>query len=446
MKVKLRLSIRQIILLALTVTPIVLLSLSELLFQLYNRSFWKTYTSSNSELAGNLVEDILIVGDNIWLGTNEGLNLVRPDGSWETYTTANSGLLSNDIGALGVDGSNNIWIAHSDGLSVLPANGNWITYPKSFFSEDQIFYINAVAIDRLNRAWVGSTDGLFVLNQNEPPIIYTENNSGLVHNSVWALNIDKFDKVWIGTREGLSGYDLNHSKWITYTEQSKTWILSIFIDQHQQIWVGTDMDGVAVRASNDTWHSYTPWNSVLVDNTVRSIVVDEQDRVWLGTMRGLNVFEVNNNLWRSYAVMESGLPDNLVRKLAIDHQNRLWVGTVSGVSVLDLHKELPVPPPKKWTNLRSSTIRFIQFEGWLLLVLGYGSLPYPCLFGPVTLLMMLAGMTLIYTMSATWWALFIGASWNRIMKLSVILLLSLVCIGVIHYVSLELISSVKWSD
>ncbi len=218
------------------------------------------------------------------------------------------------------------------------------------------------------------------------------------------------------------------------------------MDSQRQPWFGTDIGGVIVRTSNDSWHSYTPWNSPLIDNSVRSVVVDEQNRVWLGTMRGLSEFEINSNTWRTYTAMESGLPNNQVRKLAIDNQNRLWIGTIRGVSVLDLQKELPAPLPGSWTGLRTSTIRFIQFEGWFILVLGFGSLPYPCRFGPLTLLMILAAMTLIYTTLATWWALFTGASWNRTAKLLGILLLSLVCIGIIHYIGLELVSSVKWSD
>ncbi len=195
MNVKSGLFGRRVVLLTLTITPILLLVLSEFLFQSYNRSFWKTYTSTNSELAGNYVSDILIIEDNIWLGTNNGLNLVKPDGSWESFTTANSGLFSNEVRALTIDGSNNIWIVHSNGLSILQPNGGWITYPKSYFRNNRIFYIHAIAVDGLNRAWVGTSNGLFVLNQNEILTTYTEDNSGLVNNSVWALNIDETDKI-----------------------------------------------------------------------------------------------------------------------------------------------------------------------------------------------------------------------------------------------------------
>ncbi len=442
--------IRQITLLALTVSPILLVGLSELLFQLYNRSFWTTYTSSNSELAGDLVGDILVVDDKVWIGTDNGLNLVRPDGKWETYTTVDSGLLNNGVWALDVDDAKNIWIGHSDGLSVLRANGDWITYPKSYFNRDEeFFYVNAIAIDNLNQVWVGTNDGLFVLNQEEILTTYTEENSDLIDSNVRALNIDKSNKIWIGTNKGLNIFDPDNDNWITEQDvgSSDTQITSIFIDQHQRIWAGTDREGVAMRTSNDVWHTYTMSNSPLADNSVGSIVVDKQNRVWLDTRRGLNVFEAKNNIWRIYTASDSGLPDNSVRKLAIDNQNRLWIGAIRGVSTVDLEKELPVPQ-KIWGDLRSSAIRFIEFEGPFLLTLGAGSLaiPFPC--GLMTLLLILSLMVFIYTTTAIWWGIFTGENWDRIVNLAIILILSFAYIAFIHYIGWEILVSgrIKLND
>ena len=71
---------------------------------------WTVYTSDNSGLPDNRVNEVKIDDDgNIWVGTEKGL--ARFDGTnWATWNPANSGLPFSKIRALAVDGQGNVWV------------------------------------------------------------------------------------------------------------------------------------------------------------------------------------------------------------------------------------------------------------------------------------------------------------------------------------------------
>ncbi|MFQ5631409.1 MAG: hypothetical protein ACE5I1_21765, partial [bacterium] len=87
---------------------------------------WKTYTV-NDGLAHNDVRAIAVAGDFVWFGTfGGGLSRFRKSGGdWQTYEAANSDILSNFIQTVALDGDE-LWIGTDQGLNRFrPATNEW---------------------------------------------------------------------------------------------------------------------------------------------------------------------------------------------------------------------------------------------------------------------------------------------------------------------------------
>jgi ligand-binding sensor domain-containing protein len=306
---------------------------------------WVLYTSKNSPLKYDPMPISSLTADDqgrVWIGTKWGSYVIDSNGTWSN--------LSQNIEAITTDRSGRIWIA-SDGLYITDASRQWMTFPTGRDWED----INALAIDSQDRIWVGTFDGLIMFDRNGKETIYTQQNSGLVHNAISALAVDRFDRIWIGTfGHGISVLDPD-GHWTTYQEHTygSDKILTFFVDPQDRIWIGT-VHGLRIMSADGTQASSTgsQWgilpSSII---TVSSFVVDREDRIWIAVAGRLVVVDSENNSFTTYSWDNSGLP-GVVTALAIDTNDRLWIGTVKGLSFIDLQKSLPETVPADWLARR----------------------------------------------------------------------------------------------
>lgn len=126
---------------------------------------WTVYHSPDSSLASDFIGTLAVdVQDWVWVGTNDGLSVLDPDGNWATYTKANSGLPSDSVPTLAIDGQGRVWTNAGVRLSVLDPDGSWTTYkslPKEMAWSGR--RVDALAVDRHDRVWAISGVGLGVL-------------------------------------------------------------------------------------------------------------------------------------------------------------------------------------------------------------------------------------------------------------------------------------------
>ncbi|HEY3474320.1 MAG TPA: two-component regulator propeller domain-containing protein, partial [Anaerolineales bacterium] len=324
---------------------------------------WIIYTSKNSPLKYDPMPISILTTDDqgrLWIGTEWESYVIDSNGTWS--------ILSNNIQAITTDRSGRVWIA-SDGLYITDASRQWTTFPTSRDWEG----INALAIDSQDRIWVGTFDGLLMFDRNGKETIYTQQNSGLVHNTVTALAVDRFDRVWIGTfGHGISVLDPD-GRWTTYQggpRRSDNNILTFFVDPQDRIWIGT-VHGLRIMSADGTQTSNTgsQWgilpSSII---TVNSFVVDREDRMWIAIAGRLVVVDSKNNSFTTYSWDNSGLP-GVVNALAIDTNDRLWIGTVKGLSVIDLQSPIPETVPADWLARRRALRmpgEFVSIVGGLL--------------------------------------------------------------------------------
>ena len=299
----------------------------------YKGETWEIYNSSNSNLPGEKVNSISIdYYGNRWISilTDEwsgighylGAGLAKiNDTSLTFFSHSNTGLPYRWIHSIVIDSVENKWIGtYGNGLSKFDGEV-WTNYYKSnsgLISDT----INEIVIDTLGNLWIGTFNGLSKFD-GEVWTNYNTSNSDIPSNIVYAIEIDKFGNKWIGTKDGLSKFD--DINWTTF---NINWISSIFIDNQDNIWIGTYGQGV-YKYNNENWTNYTVFNSGLPTNWAIELVMDEKGNLWVGTDdRGLAKF--NGDSWVTYNTTNSNIPGNDVMSIMIDKSGSKWVGTNNG--------------------------------------------------------------------------------------------------------------------
>ncbi|MBN2681467.1 MAG: T9SS type A sorting domain-containing protein [Bacteroidales bacterium] len=201
---------------------------------------------------------------------------------------------------------------------------------------ERISYGNANNISALceqdNYLWIGTDFGLFKRHKNGNLVAhFTQENSGLIYNSVQTLAIDFANNLWIGTHEGLSCYNTNLNTWQSYDENNsglpENDVMSISIDPSGILWIGT-WGGGLVKFDGENWLVYNEENSGISGDLIWSVFVSETDVKWIGTRHGLSKFDGNS--WTIYDTYNSPLLHNDVYTIIKDLDGLIWIGTRGG--------------------------------------------------------------------------------------------------------------------
>ncbi len=244
-----------------------------------------------------LVFSILADGDNVLVGTNEGLLGLK-------YENASS--------SLNIKG----WTFDN------------IPSTKILFLSKQDGFI-----------YVGTEDeGLFILeNKNGKPEIkahYTT-ESGIASNDVQSIMIDKEKNLWIASfGKGISK--------VIYKDNSKTeyevklyntsnglkndFIRDIIQDHERNIWVATYGSGIAMLNEDISTQYFSNIN--LRSTNIQTLIKDRKGYFWLGTDKGVSRISSNGveHSVVNYTTAQ-GFPGDLVNALYEDIEGNIWIGT-----------------------------------------------------------------------------------------------------------------------
>lgn len=145
---------------------------------------------------------------NLWIATNGGLQVFNPRmNTFSTYTKENGRLSTNNITSLYYGRGNNLFVGTGEGLMIinLSTTGKTIltgnsTNMKTFTNN----YITQVLEDSRGLLWIGTREGVNVLNRDNDNLSYITEKEGLCNNSVRGLTEDQNHNVWITTGNGVS--------------------------------------------------------------------------------------------------------------------------------------------------------------------------------------------------------------------------------------------------
>jgi ligand-binding sensor domain-containing protein len=265
---------------------------------------------------------------------------VMPKFRFENFTTAN-GLPDDHVYTVLVDGDR-IWAGTDNGLG-LYENGKWKTFtPKDGLAHRAVL---CLALDKpTGDVWAGTMGGLSRISGGRIDT-YNQLNSGLSNDVVYGVAVEN-ENVWVATAAGASRLDLHTGQWSLYNERNTPMA---------EIWT------YGVSAAADKVY-YAVWGSGLLEYNQKTKVWDKYDDpdgetemvlfkdqgliheittsvsyidnvVWVATYFGDSRYD--GRYWHNFLTKDSGLPSNFTNVVKAVDGNRAWFGTDKGLAYYD---------------------------------------------------------------------------------------------------------------
>jgi hypothetical protein len=322
------------------------------------RFHFENFTTANG-LPDNHVYTVLVDGDRIWAGTEDGLALYE-NHAWKTYTTKD-GLAHRAVLSLALDKrTGDVWAGTMGGLSRI-SGGRIDSYTQlnSGLSNDVVYGVGVEGED----VWVATAAGGCRLNTRTGQwALYNERNTPM--NEIWVYAVSAApDKVYYAVwGSGLLEYNQKTARWDKYDDPDGETEMVLFKDQgliHEIVTSVSYVDNIVwvatyfgdSRYDGRYWHNFLTKDSGLPSNFTNTVKGVDANRAWFGTDKGLAYYDGVN--WAVYCPsLKDGKPEMTVRDaqgkvtpvevstapahnyvLGIDFQgDDIWVATAKGLS------------------------------------------------------------------------------------------------------------------
>lgn len=385
---------------------------------------FKNVPGDPHSLPGNTVRAIFFdASGNAWIGTSEGLALF--DEELGTFTVfrhdpqRSESLSANYVYSIGLLADGRLWIGtEKGGINLLDLKKNMFSGSHSArFDKLPALTgqtVRTVFQDRFQNIWLGSYGGGVHFIPHRPAAFETW--SDLRHPTAWGMTIDPRKQVWVGTDGG--GIDIySKGQFVRNINKSQgvlrdDAILAATRDRQGNLWFGTFRGGAVVYSpegifkkhvliqgretdircffeAESMWigssaglletgtnRVWTPENSDLPSNQIRTGLKDQDGHLWIGFFgEGLVEFDQNLKRIQRYDV-DNGFPSNTVNHLLRDRKGELWVAT--GEGLVHFPRSGPYQVYNEASGLHNSHIRAMaeDKEGniWVSTVAGISKL------------------------------------------------------------------------
>jgi sugar lactone lactonase YvrE len=244
----------------------------------------EVFDTDNSDIPGNNIFALIPEDDHLWIGTLRD-GIAKFDGTdFTVYNTENSDIPSNNIASMALDSNKCLWVAtYENGIAKLDNDGIFTSYNMEN-SELPFNKISSICCDTNNIIWVAtgsigwSGEGLAKFD-GENWEIYTQDNSGLVNDTLHYVIADKFNNIWVSTLKGISRFDGN--EWETFTKENSglqdNFVFPVFIDQNDNKWIGTYNSGVSVYREDGVIFGKLPEKPAPPSELTAELVNDSTD-------------------------------------------------------------------------------------------------------------------------------------------------------------------------
>ena len=188
---------------------------------------FENFTTANG-LPDNHVYTVLVDGDRIWAGTENGLALYE-NHKWKTYTIAD-GLAHRAVLSLALDKrTGDVWAGTMGGLSRISAGHiTSFTQLNSGLSNDVVY---GVSVDGEN-VWVGTAAGACRLDlRTNQWSLYNERNTPMAEIWVYGVHATPTKVYFAVWGSGILEYDQKTGRWDKYDDPDGETEMVLFKDQ-----------------------------------------------------------------------------------------------------------------------------------------------------------------------------------------------------------------------
>ena len=264
---------------------------------------------------------------------------------WENFTTAN-GLPDDHVYSVLVDG-NRIWTGTDNGLG-LYENGTWKVFRPDPAAKEQSLAHQAVLSLALDKAtgdtWAGTMGGLSRISAGRIDT-FTQLNSGLSNDIVYGVGVYG-DYVWTATAAGASRLNTRTGQWSLFnarnTPMYEIWTYAVNPAEdkvYYAVWGGGVLE---YDQKTERWKDYND-----PDGETEMVVMKDQgliheittsvsyvDKIlWVATYFGASRYD--GRYWHNFLTKDSGLPSNFLSQIKGVDANRAWFSTDKGLAYYD---------------------------------------------------------------------------------------------------------------
>ena len=276
---------------------------------------------------------------NIWLGTEQGITIIRQDGQIDIIRQdlSNKDLLSdNAIYDIIFDRDNNAWIGtYFGGVDLLLQNNStfqWIMPGKEPYNlRGKVARMMAEVGQSM--IWIATEDGGLNILDMQKRVLHPFTAIPEIGTNIHSLYYDEHTgDMWIGTfRNSLFRYNLNSKAKKRYELVPGFTSNSVFSFAKQrdgQLWVATTQ---GLRRYDDKSDSFLKIGHDFLDNHfVYTLTADDANNIWAGTTTN-GFFCIDGKTgkvteWKASS-SKKGLKDNYVTSIYVAKDGVVWLGT-----------------------------------------------------------------------------------------------------------------------
>ena len=259
---------------------------------------------------------------------------------FQNFTTAN-GLPDNHVYAVLVDGDR-IWAGTDDGLG-LYEHGKWKTYTtKDGLAQRAVL---SLALDkRTGDVWAGTMGGLSRISAGRIDT-YNQLNSGLSNDIVYGVSVEG-ENVWVATAAGACRLNLRTGQWSLYNERNtpmhEIWVYGVSAQTDKVYFAVWGSGLLELAQKSGRWDMYDDpdhepelvlfRNQGLIHDIVSSVSYVDKI-VWASTYFGDSRYD--GRYWRNFLTKDSGLPSNFTNFVKGVDANHAWFCTDKGLAYYD---------------------------------------------------------------------------------------------------------------
>lgn len=271
--------------------------------------------------------------NNVWFGTlGNGVIKYNLKTKIFNYFNTSNGLQHDIIRAINEDHQGNIYIGTQQGVDIITPIG---TIKKMAIKVSGNLSFTGIVVDNGNNIWFATTKGVYKYNQTNDKF-YTEKN-GLSGNNIYCALIDREENIWFGVH-GFGVSKFAGEAFTSYNTKDSLpgdIINSIFQDSKKNMWFGIKGFG-ACKMKDGKITNYkmdgTNLKSSIVVKEIQAICEDNTGNIYFGGLyKGMSI--LNGTSFHNMDD-EDGLPGNNIFAISKDHKGIIWIGTEKGLCYL----------------------------------------------------------------------------------------------------------------
>lgn len=321
-------------------------------FDGYEMLSYDPINGASNSISHPVIWDLACDGENLWTGTENGLNLLHlPTDNFTHffhYQGQNNSLSDSYIETVFLAKNKDLWVGTGNGWNRKSKDG--AGFVRYFFEEKKPRPARGIWEDDSGHLWLSAADSLYCLDpQGQPTAAYGmpgANHPGSPSkNLIRILYGDSQGYLWIGTdQNGLFKFDpeagkvLQHFKKEADENSLAHNRISAMLEEGGYLWVGTYGGGLHFLdlQSGEIHRCMTDEKSGLKATVVRSIFKDRTGNIWLGTeYEGFWVVKKHGTPFHIFNLSDNGFRAMKIASLAESTDGKVWLAATDGLHRFD---------------------------------------------------------------------------------------------------------------